>query len=42
MQPKDKWKDAGIFLVALCSFLLFATIIVPLVSCDEETSVNEV
>ncbi len=40
MQPKDKWKDVCIFLIVLCSFLLFVTSIVPLVSCDEETSVN--
>jgi hypothetical protein len=40
MQPKDKWKDVGISLIVLCSFLLFVTSIVPLVSCDEETSVN--
>jgi len=40
MQPKVKWKDVGIFLIVLCSSLLFATSIVPLVLCDEETSVN--
>jgi hypothetical protein len=40
MQPKDKWKDVGIFLIVLCSFLLSATSIVPLVLCDEDTSVN--
>ena len=40
MQLKDKWKGVGIFLIVLCSLLLFATSTVQLVSCDEETSVN--
>jgi hypothetical protein len=38
MQPKDKWKNVAILLVLLCSFLAIS--IVPLVSCDEEISVN--
>lgn len=38
MQPKNKWKNLGILLVVLCSFLVIS--IVPLVSCDGETSVN--
>jgi hypothetical protein len=40
MQPKNKWINVGILLVILCSFLVFAISIVPLVSGGEETSVN--
>jgi len=40
MQPKNKWKNITIFLVVLCSFLIFAVSVIPWASCDGETSVN--
>jgi hypothetical protein len=40
MEPKKKWKNIIIFLVVLCSFLMFAVSVIPWASCDGETSVN--
>lgn len=39
MQLNSKWKNVC-FLLVLCSFLVFVISMIPLVSCDGETSVN--